>query len=116
MSALALVAVGANSRAANPAGDPPAATKSANDPTKAVPGGVRWFGRNHASNLEATKSKKIDLCLLGDSITAGWPKDQFAKNFGKYNAVNFGVGGDRTENVLWRLENGELKEIGRAHV
>ncbi|MCE9555885.1 MAG: hypothetical protein K8T91_21255 [Planctomycetes bacterium] len=38
-----------------------------------------------------------------------WPGDLFNKNFGKYQVVNFGVGGDRAENVLWRLENGELK-------
>jgi len=83
--------------------------KSANDPTKPVPGGVRWFGRKHNSYVEQTKNKKFDLCLLGDSITDMWPGDLFGKYFGKFNAVNFGIGGDRTENVLWRLENGELK-------
>ena len=89
----------------------PAATvvKSKNDPTKPVPGGVRWFMRNHATYLEQTKNKQIELCLLGDSITQGWPGPLFQKYFGKYKAVNFGVGGDRCENVLWRLENGELK-------
>ena len=81
----------------------------AHDPTRPVPGGVRWFMRNHASYVQQTQTKKIDLCFLGDSITAMWPQDSFRKNFGKYNTVNFGVGGDRTENVLWRLENGELK-------
>lgn len=65
--------------------------------------------RNHASYLQQTKSKKIDLCLLGDSITQMWPGDLFGKYFGKYNAVNFGIGGDKTQNVLWRLENGELQ-------
>lgn len=87
----------------------PKVVKSANDPTKPVPGGVRWFMRDHGKYLAQTKSKKIDLCFLGDSITAMWPGDLFNKNFGKYQVVNFGVGGDRAENVLWRLENGELK-------
>jgi len=81
----------------------------AHDPTKPVPGGVRWFGRNHAKYVQQTQSMKIDLCFLGDSITAMWPGNLFGKYFGKYKVVNFGVGGDRTENVLWRLENGELK-------
>ena len=92
---------------------PAAATKSiriqsANDPTKPVPGGVRWFGRQHAEYVKQTKNKKFDLCFLGDSITDGWPRDMFNKYYGKYNPVNFGIGGDRTENVLWRLKNGEL--------
>lgn len=81
----------------------------AHDPTKPVPGGVRWFGRNHAKYVQQTQSMKIDLCFLGDSITAMWPGNLFSKYYGKYKVVNFGVGGDRTENVLWRLENGELK-------
>ncbi len=88
---------------------PPAVIKSANDPTKPVPGGVRWFGRMHNDYAGQCKSRKFDLCFLGDSITQMWPGDHFAKNFGKFNSVNFGIGGDRAENVLWRLENGELQ-------
>lgn len=79
-----------------------------NTAIKPVPGGVRWFMRNHASNLEKTKNKKFDVCFLGDSITAMWPGDVFQKHFGKISTVNFGIGGDRTENVLWRLDRGEL--------
>jgi|APGre2960657505_1045072.scaffolds.fasta_scaffold01589_7 beta-glucosidase len=88
--------------------NPPVVVKSANDPTKPVPGGVRWFGRMHASYVEQTKNKKFDLCLLGDSVTQMWPGDLFVKYFGYFNAVNFGIGGDRAENVLWRLQHGEL--------
>lgn len=87
----------------------PFVVTSANDPTKPVPGGVRWFGRMHADYVAQTKSKKFDLCFMGDSITQMWPGDLFGKYYGKYNAVNFGIGGDRCENVLWRLEDGELK-------
>ncbi len=96
----------ADAKAPSPAAPAP---KSANDPTKPVPGGVRWFGRKHAAYMDQTKNRKFDLCLLGDSITDMWPGNLFAKYFGKYNAAGFGIGGDRTENVLWRLEQGELK-------
>jgi len=82
---------------------------SSNSATRPVPGDVRWFGRMHAEYLKQTKTRKFDLCFLGDSITQGWPGDMFAKYYGKYNAVNFGIGGDRTENVLWRLNQGELQ-------
>jgi len=88
---------------------PPVVIKSANDPTKPVPGGVRWFGRMHADYLNQTKTKKFDLCFLGDSITQMWPGDLFGKYFGKFNTVNFGIGGDRCENVLFRLNDGELQ-------
>jgi lysophospholipase L1-like esterase len=49
--------------------------------------------------------------FLGDSITAGWAgsgKDVWAKAFGAYTPANFGIGGDRTQHVLWRIQNGEL--------
>jgi lysophospholipase L1-like esterase len=79
-----------------------------NTATQPVPGGVRWYMRNHASNLEKTKSHKFDICFLGDSITAMWPGDLLQKSCGKTSYTNFGIGGDRTENVLWRLDRGEL--------
>jgi lysophospholipase L1-like esterase/cephalosporin-C deacetylase-like acetyl esterase len=57
---------------------------------------------------------KVDLIFIGDSITSGWesrgPKvwEQF---YGKRNAVNLGIGGDRTQHVIWRLDNGNVKGI-----
>lgn len=94
---------------AKPGEGPKPKITSANDPTKPVPGGVRWFGRKHAAYMDMTKHKKFDLCLLGDSITDMWPGHLLQKYFGKYQMVNFGIGGDRCENVLWRLNQGELK-------
>ena len=90
------------------ADEKPFVLTSKNDPAKPVPGGVRWFGRKHGAYVEQTKNRKFDLCLLGDSITDLWPGDLIGKYFGKYNPINFGIGGDRCENVLWRLKNGEL--------
>ena len=88
--------------------DAPFVLTSANDPTKPVPGGVRWFGRQHNNYVEQSKNKKFDLCLLGDSITDMWPRNLYDRYFDRYAVVNFGIGGDRCENVLWRLEHGEL--------
>ena len=89
-------------------GTPKVTVTSRNDPTKPVPGGVRWFWRDHQKNLQRTKANNFDLCFLGDSITQGWPGDLFNQYFGNYRPANFGIGGDRAENVLFRLENGEL--------
>ncbi|MEZ0299653.1 MAG: GDSL-type esterase/lipase family protein [Candidatus Methylacidiphilales bacterium] len=53
------------------------------------------------------------MLFIGDSITAGWTasKDVWQKYYGAYHPANFGIGGDRTQNVLWRIENGELDGI-----
>jgi lysophospholipase L1-like esterase len=52
---------------------------------------------------------KIDLVFLGDSITDGWRgQAAWKEHFGKYNPLNLGIGGDRTQHVLWRIQHGEL--------
>ncbi len=54
----------------------------------------------------------VDLLFLGDSITQGWHDNAVWKRFyGPRNAANFGIGGDRTQHVLWRIQNGELEGI-----
>jgi lysophospholipase L1-like esterase len=51
---------------------------------------------------------------MGDSITQGWGlagKEAWETSFAPLNAANFGIGGDKTGNVLWRLDHGELDGI-----
>jgi len=58
----------------------------------------------------------IDLIFLGDSITEGWEregKDVWQKYYAKRNAVDFGIGGDETQHVLWRLENGNVDGLDK---
>lgn len=57
-----------------------------------------------------------DIAFIGDSITQGWEGEKGGKNvwqryYGKRKCLNFGVGGDRTEHVLWRLEQGQVSGI-----
>ncbi len=56
---------------------------------------------------------KIDLAFVGDSITRRWRgegnKAVWDRYWGSYRAVNMGIGGDATQNVLWRLQNGQLE-------
>ncbi|MBR3924345.1 MAG: acetylglucosamine-6-sulfatase, partial [Kiritimatiellae bacterium] len=57
-----------------------------------------------------------DIVFIGDSITRGWETKGakvWAENFaeGPYKALNCGISGDRTEHVLWRLENGQLANL-----
>jgi len=55
----------------------------------------------------------FDFVLIGDSITDGWPKkglDSYAR-FAPWKPLDLGVSGETTEEVLWRLLNGELDNI-----
>ncbi|REK17238.1 MAG: GDSL family lipase [Planctomycetota bacterium] len=79
---------------------------------KAVPH-VRQMARHEKIN-ERVKQGDIDLVFIGDSITQGWEgngKDVWKKYYDKRNAANLGIGGDRTQHVLWRLENGNIDGI-----
>jgi lysophospholipase L1-like esterase len=69
------------------------------------------FMKLHEQFVNKAKQGDTDLLFLGDSITAGWnaQKEIWDAHFGKYKPANFGIGGDRTQHVLWRIENGELE-------
>ena len=55
-----------------------------------------------------------DIEFIGDSITEGWEgagKNTWQEFYGQRKCINMGVGGDRTQHVLWRFENGQLDGI-----
>ncbi len=55
-----------------------------------------------------------DVIFIGDSITQGWEgagKDAWARLNQKYTLLNLGIGGDKTQHVLWRIDNGHAKNI-----
>jgi beta-glucosidase len=57
---------------------------------------------------------ECDIVFIGDSITQGWEgagKNVWQKFYGTRKCLNFGVGGDRTQHVLWRFENGQIEGI-----
>jgi lysophospholipase L1-like esterase len=65
--------------------------------------------------LASLKKGRIDLYFVGDSITRRWRATDYPhflanwkSNFHGWNAANFGWGGDTVQNILWRLQNGEL--------
>ena len=74
----------------------------------------KQFLAKHEQFLKRAKEGKIDLLFLGDSITNNWSKapEVWKEHYaGKYDVANFGIGGDRTQHVLWRITNGELEGI-----
>lgn len=76
-----------------------------------------WLNRLEEKQNEIAAGKgEYDVVMLGDSITHFWEntaywscgRDVYEGMCEKYALLNLGYGGDRTENVLWRCENGEL--------
>src|ERR1700760_2983685 len=72
----------------------------------------------HQELLAKAKQGRIDVYFEGDSITRRWGATDYPQllanwkeNFFGWNAADFGWGADRVQNVLWRLENGELDGV-----
>jgi lysophospholipase L1-like esterase len=72
----------------------------------------------HLELVEKARKGGIDVYFVGDSIARRWGATDYPEllanwkaNFFGWNAADFGWGADRTENILWRLENGELDDV-----
>lgn len=68
--------------------------------------------KRHESFVERAKKGGVDVLFVGDSITQGWEgektgKQVWAERFTKWNPANLGIGGDRTQHVLWRINEGK---------
>lgn len=72
-----------------------------------------WYKRHDAFN-ERVREGNVGMLMIGDSITHWWDRDgkkTWDHYYAKRNAVNLAISGDRTEHVLWRLENGNIDGI-----
>jgi lysophospholipase L1-like esterase len=72
----------------------------------------------HRQLLEKAKQGRIDVYFEGDSIVRRWGATDYPallanwnQNFFGWNAADFGWGADKIENILWRLQNGELDGV-----
>ena len=76
--------------------------------------GDYWWANRFLSRsleIEKVRGKTVDIAMLGDSITHFWEckhPESWAKFASGRTVLNLGFGGDRTENVIWRIEHGEL--------
>jgi lysophospholipase L1-like esterase len=103
---LSLVLVAAPARADNPKRENSAIKPSVKDENR------------HKGFVEIAKKGHIGVVFLGDSITDAWGgeghgarsngAEVWKERFEPLHAANFGIGGDRTQHVLWRIQNGEL--------
>ena len=88
-----------------------------NSAIRPTPGNARWLQRHEQFVAEA-KQGGINVLFLGDSITDFWRnraprggQGVWEREFAPLHAANFGISGDRTQNVLWRLQHGEVDGI-----
>lgn len=72
---------------------------------------VATWQKMHAEDAAIAAQGGIDLLFIGDSITAGWDWGLWEKHFAPLGAANFGIGGDHTANLLWRLQNGATGKL-----
>jgi lysophospholipase L1-like esterase len=84
-----------------------------NTATNPVPLGTGWLKR-HTNFVAQANQGGIDILFMGDSITDFW-RNRGSNVWNQYyaprHASNFGISGDRTQHVLWRMDNGELDGI-----
>jgi lysophospholipase L1-like esterase len=74
-------------------------------------GGDKWL-KLHEAHVKTVQSHRgpLDVLLVGDSITIQWG-ESWSRHFPDLTAVNIGIGGDKTQNVLWRLDHGGVEGL-----
>ena len=96
---------------------PSSLLSAANPAVEPVPRPGDWWDALHQKYVDRAKQGKIDVLFLGDSITQYWTdenparggKSVWDREFAPLRAACFGIAGDRTEYVIWRLQNGEAR-------
>ena len=92
----------------------PTLPPGANSATFAAPR-IDWVQRVKTTNEKAkSEASSIELVFDGDSITDFWQskgKEVWTKYYGTLNAFDFGISGDRTQHLLWRLSQGQVDGI-----
>lgn len=99
---------------------PPAAKLPEPPPVTTVPNVMRYLNNPSmlvfcTNQVAQFNDRDADIIFIGDSITQNWMgpgKAVWDANFAPRNALDFGIGGDQTQHVLWRMEN---YPIARLH-
>jgi lysophospholipase L1-like esterase len=82
--------------------------------------GKDWYSQFEAIN-QISRDRQVDLVLLGNSVTQGWggegrtvwsaAPEVWDSLFKPMNSANYGISGDRTQHVLWRVQNGNFDHV-----
>lgn len=72
---------------------------------------TQYFQSQKQALVNASAEGPVDVCFVGDSLTQYWLSEgagPWLLEFDGINRVNYGISADRTEHILWRIENGEF--------
>ena len=99
-------------KSAKAKGEASAGLSDANPAAAAQPRHETWL-EAHRKREARLQEGKVEVLLIGDSITAGWSKqpELIQKFFGDLHVVNLGQPADKTENILWRLQHHSFDRI-----
>jgi lysophospholipase L1-like esterase len=89
----------------------PGPADDANATTRPAPRDAKWMKRHEGFVETAQKETGCQVLFLGDSITDYWRdrgRKTWDENYAPLHAVNLGISGDRTQHLLWRLQNGGI--------
>lgn len=95
---------------------PPHATRESSAAVPTKPNWPQWERRLDETKRLAERDQP-PVIFLGDSITENWKstgKVYWEKYFQPLQAANFGIAGDRTQYLLWRIKQGELAKVQPA--
>lgn len=101
----------------NPFGEPSANSRQRADHPAARSVDEPWMSlaewrRRHCRGIHAPHRSTAQLVFVGDSITEAWCESAaFKRYFAQYQPLNLGVGGDQTQHLLWRIQDGALDGI-----
>jgi lysophospholipase L1-like esterase len=71
-----------------------------------------WRDRHETLvRIDPAAKARAALVFLGDSIIEGWDNQSFQEYFAPHHALRLGIGGDKTQQVLWRITHGELEGL-----
>jgi len=93
--------------------------QAASLPTTVIPDNARYIKSPKiiagcTQRVADIKGKPCDIIFIGDSITEGWNvrgRAVWNEHFASLGALNFGISGDKTQNVIWRLENMDIASL-----
>jgi lysophospholipase L1-like esterase len=123
-----ILIVGCLSQAASPPAGKPAAAAKPSSPAKEKPWEAIPRNRDypwmttagwralHAEHVARARRGDGDLLFVGDSITQGWLGTAIWRTRFANRTANIGIGGDTTQNVLWRLDHGAVDGLKPKHV